>query len=409
MSPTPPRRDRARVARTRRTLRTGGVHARACTRVCRRSRLRHARRAPAAARRCARARRGRARGSVAPHGGGCRRRARARPDPAGPTTRCRDHAADRDGRARRRAGRIPPRPARPARARRPARGSAGPGDLVVRARRTGTGARVPGRARGPPAGDRAAARPLPRTGATHARAVGPRDGIRVRARVPPRRRRAADQLARDVTHGPAHEQSVPRRTRPRHRLRARCRPAHGCAHRQAHPAGRGCRRRHRSRVRRRRCRRPDRAGRVRSRDPPPVDDAAPRCPRGRAGDPRCRTSPRRQRLRPCVPRGERRQAWPRHRVHRSGGRSRGAILARGGSGADPAPRGHRRVGHRPGFATRDGARAVEHRARSTELPSPSTCWRRARASRPACAAPAPSCSKRHPPGWAKRAWARTSG
>ena len=36
------------------------------------------------------------------------------------------------GRARRRARRIPPRPARPARARRPPRRSAGPGDLVVR-------------------------------------------------------------------------------------------------------------------------------------------------------------------------------------------------------------------------------------------------------------------------------------
>ena len=206
-----------------------------CSCSCRRSRLDTRRRAAsAAARRRARARRrSRRGGSVAPARWRRRRRRdpAQRPRPAGPAARCHDRRR-RPGRPTLDAALVAsrPRPPRPARARRAPRGPLGLATWYVRRRgEPARGARVPRRAGGPAAGDRGAAGPLPRPGPTHARSARPRDRLRVGPRLPPRRRRPADQLARDVTPGPAHEQPVPGRAGPRHRLRARRRPAHGCA------------------------------------------------------------------------------------------------------------------------------------------------------------------------------------
>ena len=61
--------------------------------------------------------------------------------------------------------------------------------------------RLPGPPRRAPARDRVAPRPVPRTRSPHARATRTRHRLRVGARLPPGRRRAADQLARHRARG----------------------------------------------------------------------------------------------------------------------------------------------------------------------------------------------------------------
>ena len=125
--------------------------------------------------------------------------------------------------------------------------------------------------------DRAAARPVPRSRAAHARAARPRHRVRVGPRLPPRRRRAPDQLEatdrvgrpmsnqyrieqdRDVVclldAGPADGGAAPRST---------------IAHARITRLDARGRRGHDGRARRRRARRPVRRDGLRLRDPAPA-------------------------------------------------------------------------------------------------------------------------------------------